>query len=227
MTEPRTAVLIVAAGRGARIGGDLPKQYLPLRGVAVLRRTVERFLSVDAVERIRIAIHPDDHALYSDSLSGVDSPRLDAPVTGGATRAASVRAGLEALAEDPPGKVLIHDAARPFVSPDAIRAVIAALDDTDGAALALPVVDALWRSDAGLATDQVSRDGLWRAQTPQGFRFGPILAAHRANSGDAADDIAVARQAGLAVRLIEGSEANYKITTTADLARAERDISTK
>ena len=227
MTAHRHAALIVAAGRGTRMGGDLPKQYMPLGGIPVLRRTVERFLSVDEVSEVRVAIHADDTPLYSKALAGLDDPRLGSPILGGATRASSVRALLEMFAPDPPDTVLIHDAARPFVSVDAIRAVIAALGDTDGAALALPVIDALWRSEAECATDPVPRDGLWRAQTPQGFRFAPILAAHRANTGDTADDIAVARAAGIEVRLIEGSEANYKITTAADLARAERDLSVK
>ena len=225
MTAQRHAVLIVAAGRGTRIGGDLPKQYLLLGGVPVLRRTAERFLTVDAVTSIRVVIHTDDMARYSGTMTGIHDPRLGAPVLGGATRAASVRLGLEALTADPPDTVLIHDAARPFAPSDTINAVLSALADADGAALALPVVDALWRSEAGLATESVPRAHLWRAQTPQGFRFAPILAAHRANTGDAADDIAVARAAGMSVRLLEGSEANYKITTAADLARAERDLS--
>lgn len=216
----RAAVLIVAAGRGHRLGGEVPKQYLPLAGRSALARGVARFLSEDAVTVLRVVIHPYDYALYAEAMSGLDDPRLGPTVEGGATRAASVLAGLEALAADAPDAVLIHDAARPFVSADLIRRTLDALAEADGAAAALPVVDALWRAEDGNATEPVPRDCLWRAQTPQGFRFDAILAAHRAHGADALDDVEVARRAGLSVRLIEGSEENFKITTPADLARA-------
>ena len=130
---------------------------------------------------------------------------------------------MDALASLNPANVLIHDAARPFVSTETISAVLSALDDTDGACAALPIVDAIWRADDGLATASVPRDGLWRAQTPQGFRFERILAAHRQHDGTGADDVAVAREAGLDVTLVIGEEENFKITTAADLKRAERE----
>ena len=214
------AVLIVAAGRGTRLGGDVPKQYLPLAGPCALRRAVDVFLSLDAVAAVLPVIHADDTDLCADALAGQGDPRLLSPVTGGATRAASVLRGLEALAPRKPDRVLIHDGARPFVTPATIRAVTDALDTHPGACAALPVVDALWSAPEGMADCPVSRDGLWRAQTPQGFRFAPILAAHRVHDGSGAYDVAVAREAGLAVQLVEGSEANFKITTRADLARA-------
>ncbi len=218
----KTAALIVAAGRGTRLGSETPKQYLPLNGKCALRRSVELFLGMEEVDAVLVAIHPDDAEQY-DAAVQVHSKLLD-PVHGGETRAATVRAGLEALAGAPPDAVLIHDAARPFMPTDVVRRVMAALETTDGACAALPVVDALWRADGSRADRPVSRDGLWRAQTPQGFRFAPILAAHRGHGGDGADDVAVAREAGLVVTFVEGSEAGYKITTAADLARARRDV---
>jgi 2-C-methyl-D-erythritol 4-phosphate cytidylyltransferase/2-C-methyl-D-erythritol 2,4-cyclodiphosphate synthase len=211
--------LIVAAGRGQRLGGDAPKQYLPLRGVPMLRRTVEALLAHPAVDFVQVAIHADDRARYEAAVGGL--PRLRPPVPGGETRAASVLKGLEALAGDAPDRVLIHDAARPFVSPEVIAAVLAALDEAPAAVPALPVVDALWRGRDGCAVEPAPRAGLWRAQTPQGFRFPAILAAHRAHAGVADDDAAVACAAGLEVRIVAGDEANFKVTTAADLARAE------
>jgi 2-C-methyl-D-erythritol 4-phosphate cytidylyltransferase len=215
-----TAAVIVAAGRGHRLGGDLPKQYAALAGSCPLRLCVDRFLAVERIDAVQAVIHPDDHELYSEALRGVNDPRLLDPAGGGETRAASVMKGLEALAPLAPDRVLIHDAARPFVPIAVIGAVIDALDRAPGAFAALPVVDALWRAEDDRALGPVPRDGLWRAQTPQGFHFERILAAHRGRAGDAADDVAVARAAGLEVRIVLGAEANYKITTGADLARA-------
>lgn len=219
-----TAVLIVAAGRGTRLGAEIPKQYIPLDGPCALHRSVLRFLQVDRVTSVRAVIHPDDHALYQAAMAGVDDPRFHPPVDGGATRAASVRNGLGALAADPPDAVLIHDAARPFVTANVIDATIDAMVNHVAACVALPVVDALWKAADGMAETPVSRDGLWRAQTPQAFHFKHIFEAHQAHDGSGDDDVAVARKAGLAVRLITGDEANFKITSAADLARALRQI---
>lgn len=215
-----TAALIVAAGRGTRLGGEIPKQYIPLNGPPALRRSIERFLAVPGMTRVTAVIHPDDADLYGQAMQGLDDPRLSSPVLGGATRAISVRAGLEALESDAPTNVLIHDAARPFMPQGVIEAVISALSTSEGACAALPVIDALWRAEDTLAEAAVPRDGLWRAQTPQGFRYAPILAAHRAHDGTGADDVAVAREAGLEVRFVIGSETGYKITTADDLERA-------
>jgi 2-C-methyl-D-erythritol 4-phosphate cytidylyltransferase len=219
-----TAAVIVAAGRGHRLGGGLPKQYAALGGRCPLRRCVDRFLATPRIDAIQVVIHPDDHGLYAEALRGVNDPRLLAPSGGGETRAASVMQGLEALAPLAPDRVLIHDAARPFVPVEVIAAVIDALERAPGAFAALPVVDALWRAEDDRALAPVPRDGLWRAQTPQGFHFERILAAHRGRAGEPADDVAVARAAGLEVRIVLGSEANYKITTGADLARARADV---
>ena len=213
------AALIVAAGRGTRMGGPLPKQYADLAGHSVLRRTIEALAA--HVDTIRVVIHPDDRPLYDAAVAGFD---LSPPVAGGATRAQSVRAGLEAMAGDPPDLVLIHDAARPFVSGEIVGGVISALAETSGACPALDVVDALWHRDGALLDHSRARDDLSRAQTPQGFRFAAILAAHRANDADLADDVAVARAAGLTVAATPGDERNFKITTVADLARARREF---
>ena len=220
--QMRTAGLIVAAGRGTRLGDPVPKQYLDLGRGTVLARTVAALLAHPAIDALQVVIRPEDSDRYAAALSRCADPRLLPPVSGAEERSGSVRAGLEALARHRPERVLIHDAARPFVAPAVIDAVLAALDAAPAAVPALPVVDALWQASGKAAISSVPRDGLWRAQTPQGFRFAEILAAHRAHTGPAADDVAVARAAGLTVRIVPGDEANFKITTTADLERARR-----
>ena len=204
-----TAVIIVAAGRGSRMGGELPKQWQLLAGRPVLAHVLAAFSGMPAV----LVIHPDDRA-RAEGL-GV---RL---VEGGATRDASVLAGLRALEGSGVTKVLIHDGARPLVSRGLIGRLVAALDHHEGAAPALAVTDALWRGEAGLVAGTVDRSGLYRAQTPQAFRFAPILAAHLGHPGGALDDVAVARAAGLDVAIVEGEETNLKLTFPADFARAE------
>ncbi len=222
--EAMTAIafLIVAAGRGVRIGGDVPKQYVDLGGKALLRHTIQRVLAFPETSCVLTVIGNGDDELYGAAVEGMDRDRLLEPVTGGDTRAQSVRAGLEALVPKAPANVLIHDAARPFVTTGIIHGVITALDEHDGAFPALPVVDALWLAKDGIALAARSRDDLWRAQTPQGFKFQRILDAHRKFPGDAADDAEVARAAGLDVRVVEGSEVNIKVTTPEDLARARK-----
>lgn len=212
--------LIAAAGRGARAGGGTPKQYRRLGGIAVLRWSAELFKRHPRVSHVRVVIHPEDRALYDAAVAGLD---LLPPVEGGATRQESVRRGLESLAQLAPEAVLVHDAARPFADAAAVGAVLDAIERTPGAIVAVPVADTLKRADGTLVAGTVGRAGLWRAQTPQGFRFADILAAHRqAAATDLPDDAAVAEQAGLAVSLVAGSEANAKITTEDDLRRAER-----
>jgi 2-C-methyl-D-erythritol 4-phosphate cytidylyltransferase/2-C-methyl-D-erythritol 2,4-cyclodiphosphate synthase len=216
------AALIVAAGRGERLGGALPKQYLELGGAPMLRHSVAAFAQSPAIGAVRVVIHPDDRALYDDAVAGLD---VLPPVNGGATRQDSARLGLESLVEVNPAKVLIHDGARPFVDQDLIARTLAALEGAPGALPAIAVSDTLKRAEDGKVSATVERAGLWRAQTPQGFRFADILAAHRAAAGAAlTDDAAVAEQAGLAVTLVEGSAENVKITTAEDLANAERRL---
>ncbi|ALJ37297.1 bifunctional 2-C-methyl-D-erythritol 4-phosphate cytidylyltransferase/2-C-methyl-D-erythritol 2,4-cyclodiphosphate synthase [Azospirillum brasilense] len=214
--------LIVAAGSGQRFGAEQPKQYLDLAGQPVLRRTVEAFRRHPKVSAVRVVINPAFRDLYDAAVAGLDLPE---PVAGGASRQDSVRNGLEALADSAPGLVLIHDAARPLIDSDTINAVIAALDTHPAALAAVPVADTLKRGDDGLVAGTVDRSGLWRAQTPQGFRFPAILAAHRDAAGlELTDDAAVAERAGLPVALVPAREENFKVTTPDDLTRATRAL---
>ena len=213
--------IVVAAGRGHRFGGEMPKQYRSLAGVPVVRHTLRALLAHPRVEAVRPVIHMDDIDLFAAAAHGLEV--LD-PVKGGATRQQSVLLGLESVAAMEPDYVLIHDAARPVVGEDVISGVLAALETSPGAIPALAVSDTLKRSDDGehiAAT--VERSGLWRAQTPQGFRFAEILQAHRRFAGQQlTDDAAVAEKAGLAVALTAGGKDNVKITTEDDLARIAR-----
>lgn len=212
--------LVVAAGRGARVGGDLPKQYRDLMGRPVLRYCLETFCRHPAIDQVMVVIHPDDRALYDAAAEGLTL--LD-PVAGGASRQESVRNGLEALAGHGAGTVLIHDAARPLIDAGTVTRLIDTLAGAPAALVALPVVDTIKRAQDGQVAETVPRDDLWRAQTPQAFHFDAILEAHRAAAGNGqvhTDDVAVAEEAGLPVCLVEGTETNFKITTEDDLARA-------
>ena len=220
---PRTAVIVVAAGRGSRFGGDGPKQYANLAGRTVLRWSIEALLAHPAIESVCCVIHPDDQVAFAQAVAGLQGDVT--PVPGGATRQASVRNGLESLAAlpTPPGRVLIHDAARPLLLPSVIDRVLAALATAPGAIPALAVVDTLKRSgpDGMIAATQ-PRAGLWRAQTPQGFRFAEILAAHRAlPQEEFTDDADLLQAMGQQVALVEGDEALLKVTTASDLVRLE------
>lgn len=223
-----TAALIVAAGRGRRFGGTLPKQYAPLGGQTVLRHTVARFVAHPGVGKVLCVIHPDDRDLYEAAIAGLGGGEnvLLVPVHGGETRQDSVRLGLESLIDMQVNKVLIHDAARPFVDEDVINGVIDALDNHGGALPVVAVADTLKRAEDGVVSDTVSRADLYRAQTPQGFIFSDILDAHRSLQGEAlTDDALLFERAGRTVVITPGSEDNFKITTEEDLMRAERLLS--
>jgi len=209
-----TAAIIVAAGRGLRAGAGEPKQWRQLGGQPVLARSVAAFAGFD---RVLLVLHPDDMARGLVTFGG----RVIL-VAGGETRSESVRNALELLDGTDVLRVLIHDGARPLVSPSLIARVLAALASAPAAAPALAVTDALWQGAAGQVTGTQSREGLYRAQTPQGFHLGPILAAHRAHPEGAADDVELARRAGLAVAIVPGDDDNLKLTYVADFARAER-----
>ncbi|EBA07305.1 bifunctional 2-C-methyl-D-erythritol 4-phosphate cytidylyltransferase/2-C-methyl-D-erythritol 2,4-cyclodiphosphate synthase [Sagittula stellata] len=209
----RTAILIVAAGRGTRAGGTLPKQWQDVAGRPVARWTLE---AMAGFGDLIMVIHPDDQARARALCTGLNV-RL---VHGGADRSVSVRNGLEALEGDGFDAVLIHDVARPCVPPETVQAVLDALITAPAAAPALAVTDALWIAAGGHVSGTRDRDGLFRAQTPQGFHFDTILAAHRAFAGVAADDVEVARAYGIDVRVTPGSERNIKITTPEDFSRA-------
>jgi 2-C-methyl-D-erythritol 4-phosphate cytidylyltransferase/2-C-methyl-D-erythritol 2,4-cyclodiphosphate synthase len=220
MSGATVAALVMAAGRGQRLGGDEPKQYRMLGGLTVLARSLALFASHPRIDRVVTVIHQDDRNRYVEAAGSL---ALESPVLGGETRQDSVRLGLERLAIDPPDIVLIHDAARPLTPPSVIGRVIDALAGSVGAIPALPVADTLKRGEDGRVVGTLPRAGLFRAQTPQGFRFAPILDAHRRFAGtDLTDDAAVAEAAGLAVALLPGDEAAFKITTADDLERARR-----
>jgi 2-C-methyl-D-erythritol 4-phosphate cytidylyltransferase/2-C-methyl-D-erythritol 2,4-cyclodiphosphate synthase len=214
----RIAALLLAAGSGTRFGGALPKQFRPLLGRPVLRHAAEALLAEGLVQRL---LPVGEGAPIREALAGLPH---DPAVPGGATRHTSVRAGLEALAADPPDVVLIHDGARPLVPRGTIPALLEALRTHPGAIPALPVADTLKRGEAGVIAATVPREGLFRAQTPQAFRFAAILAAHRAAAAEATDDAALLEAAGLPVALVEGSERNLKITRPEDLPRMEREM---
>ena len=214
-----TVALIVAAGRGQRAGGDIPKQFRLLAGKPVLRWAIEAFLGHLRVDGVQTVIHGDDLDRYEAATTGLN---LRAPVTGGSTRADSVRRGLEALASSPPQRVLIHDGARPLVSRALIERVAAALDNAEAAAPVVPVADTLRRrTQAGY--EIVSRDSLLRSQTPQGFHFEKIRDAHRRFAGEpATDDLFLAERAGLSITAVAGEETNIKLTTADDFAAVEK-----
>ncbi|WP_274628818.1 bifunctional 2-C-methyl-D-erythritol 4-phosphate cytidylyltransferase/2-C-methyl-D-erythritol 2,4-cyclodiphosphate synthase [Arvimicrobium flavum] len=223
------AVVIVAAGRGERAGGgDLPKQYRSVGGKTILRRSVEAILSHRGIGRIVVAIHPADRPLYEAAIGDLAS-RVQA-IDGGASRQASVLAGLQALRETAPSKVLIHDAARPFVDTDLIDRIIDAVEERQAALPAIPVSDTLKRGgDGDLVSGTVAREGLFAAQTPQGFPFWPIHAAHmkadRAGRTDFTDDAAIAEWANIPVKLVRGSPDNQKLTWAKDIEMADQRLS--
>ncbi|MCC7426007.1 MAG: bifunctional 2-C-methyl-D-erythritol 4-phosphate cytidylyltransferase/2-C-methyl-D-erythritol 2,4-cyclodiphosphate synthase [Alphaproteobacteria bacterium] len=225
----RIYALVLAAGRGLRFGADRPKQYLPLGGLPLIRHSLALLARDRRIAGVAAVIGPEDGAAFAAAAEGL---ALLPPIIGGATRQASALAGLEALATllpAPPDAVLIHDAARPFLSAALLGRLVDALAEAPGAIPALPVADTIKRADAGMhVAGTLSRAGLYRVQTPQAFRFAPILAAHRAAASLPAevaalltDDAAVAELAGLAVALVPGEEANMKITGPEDLPRAE------
>jgi len=208
-----TAAIIVAAGRGTRAGGDMPKQWQMLGGRPVLAHTLAAFQKHVNIDHIVLVIHPDDTARTDDITAQI--------VTGGATRQASVSAGLAAIAGQF-DHVLIHDAARPFVTEAVIDRVLATLQTHQAAAPAVPVVDTLWQGRDGHVTGLTPRDGLFRAQTPQGFHLDALLKAHATADASATDDVAVAQAAGLTVAIVEGDPDNMKITSPDDMTRAEK-----
>src|SRR6266853_273391 len=221
-TMASTFALIVAAGRGSRFGGSLPKQYLGLGGTTVLRHAGVAFATHPRVTGVLVAIRPEDRKLFDRAMSGV---LVLPPVPGGAERQDSVRLGLEALAVHKPERVLIHDGARPFPDAALIGRVIEGLDEAPAAIPALPLGDTVKRVEHGRIRETVDRSQLWRAQTPQGFHFDAILAAHRQMAGHVlTDDAAVAEAAGLMPLIVAGSEENLKVTTAEDLAAAERHL---
>jgi 2-C-methyl-D-erythritol 4-phosphate cytidylyltransferase/2-C-methyl-D-erythritol 2,4-cyclodiphosphate synthase len=220
------AAVVVAAGRGLRVGGDLPKQYRAILGEPVIRPSLATLAGHAGISGVQPVVHPDDAALYRAAVAGLE---LLPPVPGGATRQASVRAGLEALharRPAPPELVLVHDAARPFASADLITRAIAAARQHAAAVPVIAIADTVKSVDAaGIVTGTIDRANLRIVQTPQAFAFAPLLDAHRralaAGREDFTDDAALAEWAGLEVSTFEGEAGNVKLTTNEDFARAE------
>ncbi len=220
------AAIIVAAGRGTRAGGDLPKQFRQIGGEVMLKRTLLMFLEHQNVGAVQPVINPEDGDLYSQASAGLGDERLLAPAFGGATRQASVRAGLEALSARKPDYVLIHDAARPFASADLLSRAIAAVKKTGAAIPALTVTDTVKTIDGlGRVDKTLDRASLRLIQTPQAFAYAPLLDAHRraqaAGREDFTDDSALAEWAGMKVDVFAGEPGNIKITSAEDFARSE------
>jgi 2-C-methyl-D-erythritol 4-phosphate cytidylyltransferase/2-C-methyl-D-erythritol 2,4-cyclodiphosphate synthase len=213
---PRVAALLVAAGTGTRFGAPAPKQFAPLAGRPVIRHAAEAL-----AREVDLLAVVGDEAAIAGALEGLDHLP---PIQGGATRQASVRAGLEALAAHAPDIVLVHDAARPVIPRGTIAALLVALADAPGAIPAVPVADTLKRGAGGAIVATVPRENLHRAQTPQAFRFDLLLALHRQAAEGATDDAGILEAAGHRVALVPGSEDNIKLTFPEDLVRLERIV---
>ncbi|WP_022726999.1 bifunctional 2-C-methyl-D-erythritol 4-phosphate cytidylyltransferase/2-C-methyl-D-erythritol 2,4-cyclodiphosphate synthase [Fodinicurvata sediminis] len=218
---PKIAVLVVAAGRGERLSQERPKQYLPLGDALVLTHTLRCFTEHPGTAQIQVVINPDHQDLYEKASQGLS---LRPAIAGGRTRQDSVRAGLEALRDLEPDIVLIHDAARPFVSGSLIERVLSGLDHHAGCIPVVPVADTLKRrSSTNELSSGPERTELVAAQTPQGFQYAEIVAAHSTcDSSNLTDDAAVADAAGLKVTSVRGDPDNFKITLPDDLQRAEK-----
>ena len=220
---PKVAAIVVAAGRGLRAGGEVPKQYRTIAGEPVIRPSLARFAAHRAITAVQPVIHPDDETMFRTATDGLD---LLPAVPGGATRQGSVRAGLEALVARQPDIVLVHDAARPFLSDALVARAIAAAQASGAAVPAIAVADTVKRVDAAdriIAT--VDRADLRMVQTPQAFAFALLLDAHRraaaAGREDFTDDAALLEWAGQRVAVFEGEPGNVKLTTSDDFVRAE------
>lgn len=219
-SESQTVAVIVAAGRGVRAGGSTPKQYRRVAGRSLVAHALQAFAAHDAIDHVIVVIGAGQEQALVEAVAPLPVPQT---VIGGASRRESVLNALSAIASDGgAARVLIHDAARPFLTARVINDLLSSLDTDPGAIPVLPVVDTLARGDGALG-DTVSRDGLWRVQTPQAFRFKDILAAHKAWPADreATDDAQMLRHAGGSVALVEGDTMLEKVTHPADFALAE------
>ncbi len=217
----KVVALITACGRGSRIrvGEGIPKQYLLMAGVPILRHTILAFLNHPKIDDVICVIHPDDVALYEEAVIGLD---LLNPVFGGDTRQMSVHNGLEALREYHPDKILIHDAVRPFVTKRIINGILEKLETHPAVIPAVAVEDTIKKYGDGKIEWTLERENLWRAQTPQGFLYSDILSAHNAFKDlHFTDDAALDEYAGIPVAIIPGSQNNFKITTEEDYERAK------
>jgi 2-C-methyl-D-erythritol 4-phosphate cytidylyltransferase / 2-C-methyl-D-erythritol 2,4-cyclodiphosphate synthase len=225
MMAARVVAVVVAGGRGARAGGEIPKQYMMIAGVPVIRSSLALFAGHAQVDAVQPVIHSDDADLFAAASAGLD---VLPPVSGRETRQGSVRSGLEAVGPLNPDIILVHDAARPFASPALVARAIAAAAESAAAVPAMPVSDTVKQvDDTGRVAATLDRSRLVTVQTPQAFAFPPLLDAHRraaaAGRDDFTDDAALAEWAGMAVAVFAGERANVKITTADDVARAEAE----
>jgi len=211
----KVIAILVAAGRGTRAGGKSPKRWQHLGGKRIIDHSIDLFKNIPRINKIMVVLHSDDLHLLD---------RNDVLFTqGGSTRSESVRSGLEALQQtERPDYVLIHDAARPSTPLALINKVIDNLKTVNAVSPALPVTDTLWEVIDEKVIKTKSRNNIWRAQTPQGFKFNTILDAHKISSSTMTDDVEVAISAGVQVKVINGSEQNIKITTAEDFERVMR-----
>ncbi len=223
MTQQKTIALIVAAGRGTRAGGGVAKQYRPCPSnpqKSVLEATLSCFLAHPRIDNVQVMIHPDDETLYQQHIHPHE--KLLPPLYGGVSRQDSVYAGLTALTNQSPDFVLIHDAARPFVSTAIIHRVLDGLGSAVGSIPAITVKDSLKKVENNIIKQNLNRENLFYAQTPQGFQFQPILQAHQTAQTnkitELTDDAAVAELAGLSLSIIAGDKNNIKLTTEEDFA---------
>ena len=219
--SPNIVAIVVAGGRGTRARTGRPKQYALLGGETVLRRTLRALARHPRIDAVLTVIGEGDRELYDEAAK--DLPKLLPPAIGGDCRQASVRNGLRALKDLAPHQVLIHDGARPFISPETISGVIEALYQAEGAIAALPVSDTLKRANDAMGIEEtVSREDLWRAQTPQGFRYEAILTVHEdAEDGTATDDASLMEQRGIHVAIVPDRPTNIKLTYKEDFDLAE------
>lgn len=221
MSAPSVTALIVAAGSGERLGGEIPKQFRLLSGRPVLRRAVDALVAHPRIDAVQVVVGAAQGQLARAALAGIDVGPL---ITGGAQRSDSVQAGLRECRGE---VVLIHDAARPFCPAPVIDRLLDALDREDGAVPVLPISDTMFRAD-GLLGDPIDRANAVRVQTPQAFRLEAIRSAYSCWSGPVpTDDATVARAAGLRVAAVTGDEALAKLTTPDDWSRAEAMLAAK
>lgn len=214
MSQVKTAALIVAAGRGHRAGGGLPKQYRDLGGEPVLKRTLRAFHAHPAIDTVMVVIHPDDQSYFELSNEFIGANYC----YGGNTRNQSVHNGLQALSNQSPDHVLVHDAARPFVSEDLIQRLCDVLAGSDAVVPGLPITDATFTREQDAIGDSVDRGRLVRVQTPQAFHFSALLSAFETQGSgkDYPDEASLMRAAGVPVSIIEGDPANIKLTFPGD-----------
>ena len=216
----KTALLIVAAGKGLRARSEIPKQYVKISGKSILKRTIENLTLLHNFDIVQIVINEDDKELFFKEK--IETTKNLSVCFGGKERTNSVFKGLQSLKRYNPKYVLIHDAVRPFTSKKIIDDIFNELKKFDAIMPVLPIVDAMWFKKKNLLTPQKQRENFLRAQTPQGFIFKKILKAHEENSKNFNDDVELALNSGLSIGTIEGSEDNFKVTNKEDFLKTER-----